>query len=228
MPVSSTSIRSAAGDFGSPGMVMMSPVSATMKPAPAETLSFRTVRVKPSGAPSFAGSSENEYCVFAMQTGREPKPSASSWRSSFSAGPVKGNGACAVDTLCYGFDFAADVQLVLVGKAEITRFAAEAHDLTRQLQAAFAALGPNLGERDVHTQFPAPALDKLELRLRISREAVYCHDTGQAVYLFYILHVPQQVRQAALEGLEVLSSQLSLCRAAVVFKRANRRHNDDC
>ena len=35
-PFSSTSIFSAAGTFGRPGMVMMSPVRATMKPAPAE------------------------------------------------------------------------------------------------------------------------------------------------------------------------------------------------
>ena len=42
-PLSSTSMRSAAGDFGRPGIVMISPVSATMKPAPALTLRFRTV-----------------------------------------------------------------------------------------------------------------------------------------------------------------------------------------
>ena len=52
LPVSSTSIFSAAGTFGRPGMVMISPVSATMKPAPAETFRLRTVTVKPSGAPS--------------------------------------------------------------------------------------------------------------------------------------------------------------------------------
>ena len=56
-------------------MVMISPVSATMKPAPAETLTFFTVTVKPSGAPSFVGSSEKLYCVLAMQTGRPAKPS---------------------------------------------------------------------------------------------------------------------------------------------------------
>ena len=38
LPVLSTSMRSAAGSFGSPGIVNTSPVSATMKPAPAETL----------------------------------------------------------------------------------------------------------------------------------------------------------------------------------------------
>ena len=44
-------------------MVRMSPVRATSKPAPAETLMFRTVTVKFSGAPRSLGSSEKEYWV---------------------------------------------------------------------------------------------------------------------------------------------------------------------
>ena len=43
---------SAAGTFGRPGMVMMSPVRATTNPAPADTFTLRTVMVKPLGAPS--------------------------------------------------------------------------------------------------------------------------------------------------------------------------------
>ena len=76
LPVLSTSMRSAAGSFGSPGIVSTSPVSATMKPAPAETLTSRTVTVKSSGAPSFVLSSEKLYCVFAMHTGMCAMPSA--------------------------------------------------------------------------------------------------------------------------------------------------------
>ena len=84
-PFSSTSIRSAAGTLGSPGMVMMSPVRATRKPAPADTLMFRTVTVKPRGAPSRAGSSEKLYWVLAMQMGRPPKPSSVSRWACFLA-----------------------------------------------------------------------------------------------------------------------------------------------
>ena len=58
-------------------MVMMSPVCATTKPAPADTFTLDTVTVKPSGRPSFAGSSDREYWVLAMHTGRPPKPMAS-------------------------------------------------------------------------------------------------------------------------------------------------------
>ena len=52
-PVSSTAMGAAAGPIGRPGMVMMSPVSATTKPAPADTFALRTVMRKPRGAPSF-------------------------------------------------------------------------------------------------------------------------------------------------------------------------------
>ena len=79
---------SAAGTLGSPGIVKILPVSATRNPAPAETLTVRTVTVKPSGAPSFFASSEKEYCVFAMQTGRSPNPSAESRAISPSASGV--------------------------------------------------------------------------------------------------------------------------------------------
>ena len=71
-PSGVTSIFSAAGTLGSPGIVMMSPVSATMKPAPADTRRLRTVMRKPSGAPSLDWSSVKEYWVFAMQMGRSP------------------------------------------------------------------------------------------------------------------------------------------------------------
>ena len=81
LPSSSTSMFSAAGTRGRPGIVMMAPVFATTKPAPALTVSSRTVMRKPSGAPRTLASSVNEYCVFATQTGRLPKPSASIWAS---------------------------------------------------------------------------------------------------------------------------------------------------
>ena len=71
-PFASTSIFSAAGRFGRPGIVMMSPVSATMKPAPAEILRLRTVISKFFGAPSFFGSSEKLYWVLATQIGQLP------------------------------------------------------------------------------------------------------------------------------------------------------------
>ena len=63
---------SAEGTLGRPGMVMISPQIATMKPAPAERRTSRTGMVNPVGAPRALGSVVNEYCVFAMQTGSLP------------------------------------------------------------------------------------------------------------------------------------------------------------
>src|SRR5699024_3066629 len=100
-------------------------------------------------------------------------------------------------------------------------------DLACKLDAALAAPRPDLRERNVHAQLPAAALDQGELRLRVRREAVDGHDAGQAVDLLYVLHVPQEVRQAALKRREVFLSQLALRRAAVVLEGAHRRHDDD-
>ena len=64
---------------------MMSPVRATTKPAPADTLRLRTVMRKPSGAPSLCWSSVKEYWVLATHTGRPPKPRSSSSLSCLAA-----------------------------------------------------------------------------------------------------------------------------------------------
>ena len=61
LPSGVTSIRSAAGEAGSPGIVRISPVSATTKPAPALTFTLRTVTRNPLGAQSLDGSSEKLY-----------------------------------------------------------------------------------------------------------------------------------------------------------------------
>ena len=71
-PSASRSMASAAGTLGSPGMVMISPVRQTMKPAPAETLTSRISTSKPVGRPRRVGSVENEYWVLAMQIGNFP------------------------------------------------------------------------------------------------------------------------------------------------------------
>ena len=84
MPSAATSMPLAAGFLGSPGMVITSPVSATMKPAPVRGCSSRTCSVCPSGAPSSAGSSLKEYCVLEITTGMVSQPfSAIAFRSFF-------------------------------------------------------------------------------------------------------------------------------------------------
>ena len=58
-------------------MVGRSPVNTTINPAPLEILRSRTGIVKPVGTPFASGFVENEYCVFAIQTGNCPNPYSS-------------------------------------------------------------------------------------------------------------------------------------------------------
>ena len=74
LPSGFTAMRSAAGSFGNPGMVMMSPHCATTNPAPAAGYTSFTVMRNPVGRPSSVASSLSEYCVFAMQIGVLPSP----------------------------------------------------------------------------------------------------------------------------------------------------------
>src|SRR5215467_8341758 len=69
-PESSTSIEAARETFGRPGINIILPEITTTKPAPAESEAFVTLRVQPVGAPSRLGSSDKEYCVLAMHTGK--------------------------------------------------------------------------------------------------------------------------------------------------------------
>src|SRR3954463_15545450 len=84
-PFADTDIPSAAGTFGNPGIVMMSPALATTKPAPAEPYTSLTVIRKPVGLPSRVGSSVSEYCVFAMHTGVFAMPIDVRYSIDFSA-----------------------------------------------------------------------------------------------------------------------------------------------
>ncbi len=71
-PLSSISMRVAAGSFGRPGIVMMSPQIITMNSAPAASLISRMLTTWFDGAPRSCGSVENEYWVLATHTGRRP------------------------------------------------------------------------------------------------------------------------------------------------------------
>ena len=79
-PFSSTAMLSAAGTRGRPGMVMIAPQITTTNSAPPESRTSRIGTSKPLGAFLSAASAEKLYCVFAMHTGKCPKPPA--WSSS--------------------------------------------------------------------------------------------------------------------------------------------------
>ena len=70
-------------------MVMISPVNATINPAPAEIFKFLTVTSKSVGAPSLVWSSVKLYCVLATQIGQFPYPKASNCAACFCALAVR-------------------------------------------------------------------------------------------------------------------------------------------
>ena len=72
LPSASTSMLTAAGFLGRPGMVMMLPQMTTTNPAPAARRTSRTSIVKPVGAARSLALSLKLYWVLAMQTGRLP------------------------------------------------------------------------------------------------------------------------------------------------------------
>ena len=76
-PSLSVSMPIAREALGSPGISIMAPEVTTRKPAPADSSTSETRSFQPVGAPIRFGSSESEYCVLAMHTGRWPKPQRS-------------------------------------------------------------------------------------------------------------------------------------------------------
>ena len=64
----------AAGTFGSPGIVIISPLKATINPAPIDGFKSRIVIVNPFGLANNFGLSDNEYCVLAIQIGKLSQP----------------------------------------------------------------------------------------------------------------------------------------------------------
>ena len=67
----------ALGTLGRPGMVIIAPVTTTINPAPAESLTSLTGTVNPVGAPLRAGLVEKLYWVFAIHIGSFPYPLSS-------------------------------------------------------------------------------------------------------------------------------------------------------
>jgi len=62
---------SAAGTFGSPGIVIIAPQTTTINSAPEDNLTSLIGRTCPDGAPFKLGSVEKLYCVFAIQIGKD-------------------------------------------------------------------------------------------------------------------------------------------------------------
>ena len=92
--------------------------------------------------------------------------------------------------------------------------------------AAGAAFAPHLGEGHPDAVSAAGLPNHPHLGVRIALKLVDGHNGGQTVYLCNILHVPEQVGQAACQGLKILFPQLGFGAATVVLEGADGGHND--
>ena len=123
-------------------MVMISPVRATRKPAPAATLMFRTVTVKAHRSAQLGlivregilglGHADGHLVVAQLGQGLD---------LLFCVGREV-HGVTMIDLLDNGLDLLLDGQIQLIGEGEVVGLIAQADDLLGQLYAAFAALGP--------------------------------------------------------------------------------------
>ena len=69
-----SSISSAFGEFGRPGIVGIVPAIGYMNPAPIEALTSDMLNVYPVGWPFNLGLSDIDKCVLAIHTGSFPHP----------------------------------------------------------------------------------------------------------------------------------------------------------
>ncbi len=123
-----------------------------------------------------------------------------------------------IDPLGNGFDLFLDGAVQLVGEGEVVRLFAQTDNFLSQLDAAFAALAPNLGQSNVDAQLLALRLDELQFGLGVGGEAVDGHHAGQLVNLGDVLNMLQQVGQTFFQSLQVLLAGLGLGHAAVVLQ----------
>ena len=108
----------------------------------------------------------------------------------------------------------------------LRRVLAETHDLTRKRLAAFAALGPDLGEHDIDTEFLALVRDAAKLLLGVKREAVNRDHGRKTEDLRHVLDMLQKVRKPLLQCFDIRRVELCLIDAAVVLQCAHSCDHD--
>lgn len=219
-PFSSTSMPSAAGFLGRPGIVMILPITTTTKPAPAERRSSRTVIVKPEARPAAR---------------RRPRSCTASWRCTRQAAKAArvqlrkllfcGGGKHHVRRAVYVFAYRADLvrhgRVVRIGEAHRTFFQNAQHILG-QLQAARSAFCKHLAQRAGHAQPGAQVPQVLVLLGAVGGEGVDGHAHRHAEFALHVFHMAGQVRAAGLQIFKAGHAQLCLGAAAVVLERAHR------
>lgn len=156
-PSSSTSILYAAGCFGSPGIVIMSPVRATINPAPADRRTSRTVSVKPFGLPSFAGR-PTENTAFSQHKSGACLCRAFQFRKLLFRIRGEYNISGAVNLLCKNIQLFLYRKLFVIYGLKVSFFCLNRfNDLFGKLLSAFSAAGKYLRKRNRDVFFLAKA-----------------------------------------------------------------------
>ena len=189
LPCALTSIESAAGTRGRPGMVMISPQIATTNSAPAESRTSRTLMVWSVGAPLASALVENVYCVLAMQTGACRSPCPRTRLELVAHRLVGGHVLGAVDFLGDGADLLEQRHVVGIEQLELAL--ALSHDLdhrARDVGRALPAHRPVIGHQRLDAERLALLLDQRDLGVGVGGEAVD-RDHRRDAELLHVLDV---------------------------------------
>lgn len=145
LPSLSTSMFSAAGTLGRPGMVRTLPVSATTKWAPGGNLELTHRDAEVLGSAQGLGVVAKAVLRLGDAHRQVAKAILAQLGELALGGRRKVNAVGAVDLGGNGIEGISDISAVLIGKLELARLLNQTHDLIGQLECALATLGPDLG-----------------------------------------------------------------------------------
>ena len=203
---------------------MMAPVSATTKPAPADTFTWRTVTVKPRGAPSLAASSREGVLRLGHAHGHAAEAERLELRELLLGRRARTSrrrhGRCASR-------WPRSSRRATGRRRRRTRTSRRCGPRRRPRRTGAPPRSPAPGRPRRPSPTPRTAPRSRPARgtwppTRSSSafvsvgNAVDGHHARQVVHLRDVLHVLQQVRQARFQRLEVLLVEVGLRHAAVV------------
>lgn len=216
---------SAAGCFGSPGMVSTVPVMTTRNPAPSRGVTSRTLMVKPDGAPALGVIGKTVLGL--GHADRQVSPAV------FGDGPQRQlRLVIIVDTgaAVYLGDNRVDLIFDCIGigvkRLEVSRLLEGLQQRIGQRQAALAAFAPNVG-RNGSGAFLLTKLDQeFDLGRRVRREFIDADNHRHPVAL-HVVNVALQIGKTAFQRGEIFRLQVSKFLPAVVLKGADGGNDDD-
>ena len=136
------------------------------------------------------------------------------------------NVGCAIDLRGNRLHLVPQAVGVLVDKSHLgrARLGQPDHRVRKFLRTG-RAFGPMAGHHHRHALALHVPAQHREFGLGVAREVIQRHNTRQAVPMADVLDVPLQIGQALLHRRRVWCREVFQVHAAVVFQRAQRRHD---